>query len=110
MPPGEGETIHQAVDTFDGVMLGLVRQMGVPQGDFLRGVAGGGENGVMAEDLLHLDQIDACFDQMGCIAVPQAVWRNLFFRPQASTTLCRVVCTPPRSSGVVTLRAPFKPA
>ena len=34
------------------------------------GVAGGGENGVVTEDLLHLDQIDAGFDQMGCIAVP----------------------------------------
>ena len=99
MPPAKSETIHQAVDVFDGVMLRLVGQMGI---------AGGGENGVMAEELLHLDQIDPCLDQVGCIAVAQAVWRDLFFRPQASTTLCRVVCTPPRSSGVVTLAAPFK--
>ena len=49
MPPGDGEAVHQGVDTLDGVMLGLVGQMGI---------AGGGENGVMAEELLHLDQID----------------------------------------------------
>jgi hypothetical protein len=41
-------------------MLGLVSQMGV---------TGGGENGVMAEKLLYLDQIDTRFDQVGCIAV-----------------------------------------
>ena len=50
-------------------MLGLVGQMGVPQGDFLRGVAGGGENGVMAEELLYFDQIDAGLDQVG--GIPQ---------------------------------------
>ena len=33
------------------------------------GVARSGENGVVAEDLLHLDQIDAGFDQVRCIAV-----------------------------------------
>jgi len=81
-------------------MLGLVSQMGI---------AGGGENGVMAEELLHLDQIDAGLNQVGCIAVAQAVRRDLFFRPQASTTLCRVVCTPPLSMGVVALAAAFKP-
>jgi hypothetical protein len=41
-------------------MLGLVRQVGV---------AGGGQDRVMAEDLLHLDQVDAGLDQVGCIAV-----------------------------------------
>ena len=41
-------------------MLGLVGQMGI---------AGGGENRVMAEELLHLDQIDARLDQVGGIAV-----------------------------------------
>ena len=54
-------------------MLGLVGQMGIPQGDFLRGVAGGGENRVMAEVFLYLDQIDAGLDQVGGIAVAQAV-------------------------------------
>ena len=69
-------------------MLGLISQMGI---------SGSGENGVMAEKLLHLDQIDARLDQMSCIAVPQAVWSNLFFKPQVPITWCRVVCTPPRS-------------
>ena len=80
-------------------MLGLVRQVRI---------AGGGENGVMAEEFLHLDQIDTGLDQVSGIAVPQAMGRNLFFRPQASTTLCRAICTPPRSRGVVAVEAPFK--
>lgn len=42
-------------------MLGLVGQVSV---------AGGGENRVMAEELLHLDQIDAGFNQVGGVAVP----------------------------------------
>ncbi len=50
-------------------MLGLVGQVGI---------AGGGENRVMTENLLHLDQVDAGFDQVGCIAVAQAVGRDLF--------------------------------
>ena len=41
-------------------MLGLVGEMGV---------AGGGEDGMVAEELLHLDQIDAGLDQVGGIAV-----------------------------------------
>ena len=41
-------------------MLGLVSQMGI---------AGGGENAVMAEELLYLDQIDADLDQVSCITV-----------------------------------------
>lgn len=63
-------------------MLGLVGQMGI---------ADGGQNGVMAEDLLYLEQIDAGFDQVCGVGVPQAVRGDLFFRPQASITLCRVV-------------------
>ena len=81
-------------------MLGLVGQVGI---------AGGGEYGVMAEKLLHLDQVDPGLDQVGRIAVPPAVGRDLFFRPQASVTLCRVVCTPPRSSGVLAVAAPCLP-
>jgi hypothetical protein len=77
LPPGEGETIHQAVDLFDGAMLGLVRQVSVSRG---------GEDGMMAEELLHFDQIDAGLDQMGGVGMPQAVGRNLFFKPQAWTT------------------------
>ena len=41
-------------------MLGLVSQMGI---------TGSGENGVMAEELLHLDQIDTRLDQVSCVAV-----------------------------------------
>ena len=81
-------------------MLGLVGEMGV---------ADRGENGVMAEELLYLDQIDAGLDQVGGIAMSKRVGRNLFFRPQDTTTLCSVVCTPPGSIGVVALAAAFKP-
>ena len=63
----------------------------------------------MAEDLLHLEQIDTGLDQMGCIAVTQAMGGDLFFIPQAATTLCRVVCTPPRSRAVVAEQAPLRP-
>jgi hypothetical protein len=58
-------------------MLGLIGQMGI---------AGGGEDGMVAEEFLHLDQIDTGLDQVGGIAVAQAVGGNLFFRPQAATT------------------------
>ena len=58
-------------------MLGLVGEVGI---------AGGGENAVMAEDLLHLDQIDAGLDEVGGIAVAQAMGRDLFFIPQAAMT------------------------
>jgi len=50
-------------------MLGLVGEMGI---------AGGGENAVMAEELLDLDQIDTGLDQVRCIAMSKAVGRNLF--------------------------------
>jgi len=63
------------------------------------GIFGGGQNGAVAGDFLHLEQIDACFDQVRGVGVAKTVGRDLFFIPQASTTLCRVICTPPRSSG-----------
>ena len=62
-------------------MLGLVGEMGI---------AGGGENGVVAEDFLDLDEVDAGLDQVGCIAMAQAVRGDLFLSPQAAATLCRV--------------------
>ena len=86
MAPGDGEAIHQGVDALDGLMLGLVGQVGI---------SNRGENGVMAEKLLHFDQIDPGLDQVGGIAVAKAVGGDVFFRPQVSTTLCRVFCTPP---------------
>ena len=58
-------------------MFGLVRQVGI---------ARGGQNGMVAEDFLYLDQIDAGLDQVSCIAVAQAVRADVFFRPQARTT------------------------
>ena len=60
LPPGDAEPIHQGVHPIERVMLGLVGQMGV---------SGGGEYGVMAEEFLDLDQIDAGLDQVSCIAV-----------------------------------------
>ena len=41
-------------------MLGLIRQVGI---------ADGGEYGVMAEEFLYFNQVDARFDQVGGIAV-----------------------------------------
>ena len=58
-------------------MLGLIRQMGV---------ANRRENRVMAENLLDLDELDTGLDQVSGITMPKAVWRNVFFRPQDSTT------------------------
>lgn len=58
-------------------MLDLIRQMGI---------ACSGEDRVMAENLLDLDEIDAGLDQVSGITMPKAVWRNVFFRPQDSTT------------------------
>ena len=55
-------------------MLGLVGQVGI---------ADGGENGMMAEEFLYLDQINTGLDQVRRIAMAQAVRRDLFFRPQA---------------------------
>ena len=81
-PPLDGEAIHQGVDPIECVMLGLVGEVGV---------AGGGENAVMTEDLLDLDQIDTGFDQVSCITVAQAVGRDLFFSPHDPITRCKVV-------------------
>jgi hypothetical protein len=52
-PPADAEAIHQVVDAVDGMVLGLVGQMRV---------ADSGENGVMAEELLYLDQIYTRFN------------------------------------------------
>lgn len=47
------------------------------------GVANGGKNGQVTENLLYFEQIDARFNQMGRIAVAQAVRCNSFFKPQS---------------------------
>ena len=62
--PGHGKATHDGVDTIDGLMLSLIREMGV---------ANGGQNGLMAQDLLNLNQIHTGFNQMRGIAVAQAV-------------------------------------
>ena len=66
-------------------MLGAVSEVGI---------AGGGEDGVMAEEFLYLDQIDTGLDQVSGIAVPQAVWGDLFFTPQWPMTRASARCTP----------------
>ena len=51
-------------------MLGLVGQVSISDGR---------QNGLMAEDFLYLDQVDAGFDQVRRVGMPQAMWRDLFF-------------------------------
>ena len=60
-----------------GLIVGVAGQMGV---------AGGGKNGVMAQNLLHLQQVNPGLDQVGCIAVAKAVRGDLFFSPQETAT------------------------
>ena len=73
------------------------------------GVAEGGEDGLMTEDLLHFQQVNARFNQMGGIAVAQAVRRNSFLKPQSWMTWCKVAWMPPRSKGVVARCARLRP-
>ena len=82
IPPSNGEAGHQIVDDLFCVMVRVGCQVRVP---------GGGQDGTMAEDFLYLEQIDTRFDQMSGIAVAQAVQGDLFFIPQAATTLRIVV-------------------
>lgn len=63
----------------------------------------------MAEDFLHLDQIDAGFDQVSRVAVSKAVRGDLFFSPQLSVTRRSARCTSSGSSGVVALAAALRP-
>lgn len=65
------------------------------------GVFTGGQDAAVTKDFLYFKQIDAVFDQVSGITVTQAVDSNLFFIPQDSMTLRKVVCTPVRCSGVV---------
>ena len=82
IPPSNGEASHQIVNDLFCVMVCVGCQVRV---------LGGGQDGTMAEDFLYLEQIDTRFDQMSGIAVPQAVQGDLFFIPQAATTLRIVV-------------------
>lgn len=51
------------------MVLGLIRQVRI---------ADGGQDRVMTENLLYLDQVDAGFDQVGGIAVAKTVRGDLF--------------------------------
>ena len=82
IPPSNGEASHQIVNDLFCIMVRVGGQVRVP---------GGGQDGAMAEDFLYLEQVDARFDQMSCVAVPQIVQGDLFFIPQAATTLRIVV-------------------
>ena len=55
------------------------------------GVFGGGEDGMVAEDLLNFQQIDARLDQVSGVGVAKAMGRDLFFIPQPFATLRKVV-------------------
>ena len=65
----DGKAVHQRVDQSAGVLPGVGGQVGV---------TGGGENGTVAEDLLHLQEIDPGLDQMGGITVAKTVGADLF--------------------------------
>ena len=71
----------QLVDACAAGELALFGEMGVTEG---------GENGLVPEDLLHFEQVDACFNQMGGVTVAQAVRRNSFFKPQSRVTWRKV--------------------
>lgn len=101
LPPANGKTLHQVVDGLICVMRRMGGQMRI---------SAGRQNAAMAKDLLNLKQVNARFNQMRGITVAQAMGCNLFFRPQAATTLCMVVCTPPLSKGEIAERLPFRPA
>lgn len=47
------------------------------------GIAGGGQDTMVAEDFLDFEQVNASFDQMRGVAVTQTVRANLFFKPQS---------------------------
>jgi hypothetical protein len=60
LPPVQGKAIHQGIDHLAGVPVRAVGQVGI---------AGSGEDTMVAEDFLHFQQIDAGFDQMRGVAV-----------------------------------------
>ena len=68
------EAIHQVIDDLLCVLVGLGCEVGI---------SGGGQDRTMAEDFLDLEQVNACLDQMGCIAMAQAVRRDLFLTPHS---------------------------
>ena len=69
LPPVDGEAVHQIIDDLLGIVLRIGGEVGV---------TGGGQDRVMAEDLLHLKQIHTGLDQMGGIGMAQTVRGDLF--------------------------------
>lgn len=69
MAPTDLDLPHQQVDACAAGELALFGEMGVAQG---------GEDGLVAEDLLYFQQVNTRFNQMRGIAMAQAVWRNFF--------------------------------
>lgn len=63
-------------------MLGLIRQMRI---------SGCRQDRVMTENLLDFKEVDAGLDQVRGIGMTQAVGRDVFFRPQDSTTARRAL-------------------
>ena len=59
VPPVDGKVVHQFIDDLCCVMVCIGCQMGV---------LGRGQDGAMAQDFLHFQQIDAHFDQVSGIA------------------------------------------
>jgi hypothetical protein len=59
-PPVNGKAVHQGIDQLAGILMRAGSQVGI---------AGSGQDTVVAEDFLHFQQIDAGFDQMCGIAV-----------------------------------------
>ena len=81
MAPTDLDLPHQQVDTCTAGELALFGEMGVAQG---------GEDRLVAEDLLYFQQVNTRFDQMGGVAMAQAVWGNSFLKPQSWMTWCKV--------------------
>lgn len=75
--PIDLDLAHQIVYVGFGGFLALLGEMGV---------AGGGEDGVMAEYLLYFKQVNARFDQMSGIGMTKAMRRNSFFKPISAVT------------------------
>ena len=100
LPPLNGKGLHQFIDG----LISVVCSMGCEMSVFA-----GRQDAAVTKDFLYLKQIDTGFNQMSGIAVTQGVHSNLFFIPQACTTLRMVACTPPGCSGLVAERLPFRP-
>ena len=59
-PPAQVEAAHQGIDALGSQCLALAGQVGV---------AVGGEDAVVAQDVLNVLQADTGLDQVGCVAV-----------------------------------------